>query len=99
MAGTGSKLTIAEAEYLKKIYGSETTLDQLVKRVQGNKIYECPKCHGEGKILKRINTAQYWECCESWKTVECTCDLCNGEGYTEHEYKPRMIQDGWEEAW
>lgn len=24
------------------------------------------------------------------------CDLCNGEGYTEHQYKPKMIQDGWE---
>ena len=23
-------------------------------------------------------------------------DWCNGEGYTEHQYKPKMIQDGWE---
>ena len=24
------------------------------------------------------------------------CNLCKGEGYTSHEYKPKMIQDGWE---
>ena len=45
---------------------------------------------------KRKNTAQYWECCDNWEYYDVQCDLCNGEGYTEHEYKPRMIQDGWE---
>lgn len=33
---------------------------------------------------------------EDWRYREVKCDLCNGEGYTEHEYKPKMIQDGWE---
>lgn len=42
------------------------------------------------------NTAEPWECCEQLKERKVTCDLCNGEGYTEHEYKPRMVQDGWE---
>ena len=32
---------------------------------------------------------------EGHKDVKC--DLCNAEGFTEKQYKPRMIQDGWEE--
>lgn len=81
-------------------YGKDTTLGELVKKIQGNKIYKCPKCGGRGYISKRYNAYppylpdSGWV--EDWKWKEIDCDLCKGEGYTEHEYKPRIVQDGWE---
>ena len=89
-------MKIHEAICLRDDYGGKTTLDDLVKRIQGNKIHRCPKCGGSGTIIKRVNRAQYWECCDDYVEKEVTCDLCNGEGYTEKIYKPRMVQDGWE---
>lgn len=88
-------MKIHEAIRLRNVYGGETTLDELVNRIQGDKIHRCPKCGGSGTIVKRVNRAQYWECCDDYKEVEVTCDLCNGEGYTEKRYEPRMVQDGW----
>lgn len=61
----------------------KTTFDDLVKLMQGNKIHRCPKCGGSGTIIKRVNRAQYWERCADYVEKEVTCDLCNGEGYTE----------------
>lgn len=89
-------MKIHEAICLRDDYGGKTTLDDLVKRIQGNKIHRCPKCYGKGIVIKMINRAQYWECCDRYEETKVTCDLCNGEGYTEKIYKPRMVQDGWE---
>lgn len=77
-------------------YGENATLRDVLKNVQGNKIHRCPKCGGSGVVHKRRNIAQYWECYDVWEDYDVQCDLCCGEGYTEHEYKPRMVQDGWE---
>lgn len=88
-------MKIHEAIYLRDTYGGKTTLDDLAKRIQENKIHRCPKCGGSGITIKRVNRAQYWECCDDYVEKEVTCDLCNGEGYTEKVYKPRMVQDGW----
>lgn len=58
---------------------------------------ECERC---GKVSVRYNAYPSglpdsgWV--EDWKYKDIECDLCHGEGYTEHEYKPRMVQDGWE---
>lgn len=85
---------------LAEKYGRNTTLGDLVRKIQGNKIYRCPKCNGSGKVNVRYNAYPSglpdsgWV--EDWKYKDIECDLCHGEGYTEHEYKPRMIQDGWE---
>ncbi len=89
-------MKVKEAIALMKEYGAKTTLGEVVKKVQGNKIHKCPKCGGTGTVTKKRNKAQYWECCDDWEYYEIMCDLCNGDGYTEHEYKPKMIQDGWE---
>lgn len=89
-------MKIHEAVSLMKDYGENTTLGDLVKKVQGKRIHKCPKCNGTWKVEKRRNKAQYWECCDDWEYYFTTCDLCNGDGYTEHEYKPKMVQDGWE---
>lgn len=77
-------------------YGENATLKDVLKNVQGNRKYQCPKCSGSGKITIRRNAAEYWECCDRYVDYSVVCDLCNGEGYTEHEYKPKMVQDGWE---
>lgn len=90
-------MKICEAVRLCKIYGEDTTLAELQKEIQGNKIHKCPKCSGTGKITKKRNKAQYWECCDDYEYYDVECDLCNGQGYTEHMYKPKMIQDGWEQ--
>ena len=88
-------MKIHEAIRLRNVYGGETTLNDLVSLIQGNRIHRCPKCGGSGTTIKRVNRAQYWECCDDYKEIEVTCDLCNGEGYTEKIYKPKMVQDGW----
>lgn len=77
-------MKIHEVIRLRNAYGGETTLDDLVKRMQGNKIHRCPKCGGNGIVIKRVNRAQYWECCDDYKEIKVTCNLCNGEGYTEN---------------
>lgn len=90
------KLTISQVEELRQCYGGETTIDQMLAHIQGKKTHRCPKCDGAGYIVETYNAAEPWDCCEQLKERKVTCDLCNGEGYTEHEYKPRMVQDGWE---
>ena len=55
-------MKIYEAICLRDDYGGKTTLDDLVKRIQGNKIHRCPKCYGKGIVIKMINRAQYLEC-------------------------------------
>ncbi len=71
-------MKIYEAICLRDGYGGKTTLDELVSQIQEDKIHRCPKCRGTGITIKRINRAQYWECCASYEDVEITCDLCNG---------------------
>ena len=66
-------MKIYEAICLRDTYGGETTLDDLVKLMQGNKIHRCPKCGGSGTIIKRVNRAQYWECCADYVEKEVTC--------------------------
>lgn len=89
-------MKICDVVRLCRTYGDNTTLAELQKEIQGNKIHKCPKCSGTGKITKKRNIAQYWECCDDYEYYDVECDLCNGQGYTEHMYKPKMIQDGWE---
>ena len=93
-------MKVNEAINLSKAYGEKTTLGEFVKIIQENKIHTCPKCNGTGTVSVKYNAYPSglpdsgWV--EDWKYKEVECDLCKGEGYTEHEYKPKMIQDGWE---
>lgn len=89
-------MKINDVKALIADYGENATLKDVLKNVQGNRKYQCPKCSGSGKITIRRNVAEYWECCDRYVDCSVVCDLCNGEGYTEHEYKPKMVQDGWE---
>jgi len=92
-------MTINEVKGLVDRYGADMTLGQVLIKVQGNKIYKCPKCEGKGFITIKYNSYPKglpdsgWVYEPAYRDVEC--NLCNGEGYTDHEYKPRMVQDGW----
>lgn len=91
-------MKIVEVTRLCEQYGENTTLGELRKKIQGKKIHKCPKCGGVGIICVKKDIAEAWECSSRWKYYDVKCDLCDGEGYTEHEYKPKMVQDGWEEV-
>ena len=60
----------------------------------------CPKCKGRGYVSKRYNAYPSglpdsgWV--DDWKKTDVECDLCKGHGWTEKEWKPKMVQDGWE---
>lgn len=94
-------MKIREVKELVDRYGSCVTLGQLLTKIQGNKLYECPKCKGNGFITIEYNGIPSWmdrsggfDYKAAYKDEKC--DLCGGEGYTDHEYKPRMVQEGWE---
>lgn len=97
--------TIAEQVNLlrevKKQYGNNIDCQKLIDRLIGSR-HKCPQCDGLGYTTQRYNA--YPSCLsdseygELWKYRNKTCDLCNGEGYTDCEYKPRMVQDGWVKA-
>lgn len=93
-------MKIHEVKTLISTYGEDATLSDVLKIVQGNKIHRCPKCKGAGKVSIRYNAYPSglpdsgWV--QDWKYKDIDCDLCGGEGYTEREYRPRMVQDGWE---
>ena len=86
---------------LRQKYG-DCTISELIKRVQGDYIYKCPKCNGRGYIKVEYNgypnglpdSDFAYEA--AYKDVEC--DICNAVGYTKKPMKPRMVQDGWEEV-
>lgn len=93
-------MTIGAIKDLISTYGANATLEEVLVKVQGNKIYKCPKCNGRGYETVEYNKYPSglpdsgWVYDPGYKNV--TCDLCKGEGYTAHEYKPKMVQDGWE---
>ena len=93
-------MTINQVKSLIDQYGEQATLGEILRKVQGDKVFKCPKCDGKGFIEVEYNgypsgLPDSGFVYEPAFTIE-NCDLCKGEGYTSHEYKPKMIQDGWE---
>lgn len=93
-------MKINEVKGLIEQYGEKATLGEILRKVQGNKIFKCPKCDGIGYVTVEYNCYPSglpdsgWVYQPGYKNKKC--NLCKGEGYTSHEYKPKMIQDGWE---
>lgn len=60
-------------------------------------LYQCPQCKGKGTIEKLSQSSGG---CGGWvqQYYTDTCPLCKGEGYTEKQYRPHMVQQGWEEV-
>lgn len=81
-------------------YGENTTLKDVLLSVQGDNKYLCPKCNGMGTITIEYNgypsglpdSGFVYEA--AYRKEEC--DLCKGQGYTNRQMKPHMVQDGWE---
>lgn len=64
--------------------------------------FKCPECKGNGTIKEKYNAYppgmpdSGWG--EDWKYRDVECKLCHGTGAVPKKMKPRMVQDGWEEA-
>ena len=93
-------MTINQVKGLINQYGEQATLGEILKKVQGNKVFKCPKCDGKGYVTVEYNcypsglpdSGFVYE--PAFRDEKC--NLCKGDGYTLYEYKPKMIQDGWE---
>ena len=73
-------------------YGEKATLRDIHHKLTFGK-YRCPKCNGTGSITEFIpGVCGYTP--DEYKHIKC--NLCYGKGYTHHEYKPKMVQAGWE---
>ena len=95
-------MKLHEVKSLINEYGGLTTLSEVFESY--NLPYECPQCNGSGVYSKKIikpyprgfpdsgwvpDTVEY---------VRSECTLCSGQGYTKEEYKPKLVQDGWEKS-
>jgi rubrerythrin len=95
-------ITIDDAVFLVNAYGENYTLGELLKRIQGDKIYKCPACMGRGKITEEYNAYPSglpdsgWVYEAGYRDKKCT--LCDGHGYTNKKYVPKMVQEGWVES-
>jgi len=93
-------MKIREIKELISSYGGEKTLNELLEAELSKTPYLCPKCNGEG--YNKVGYNAYPKglpdsgFVENWKYKNVECDLCKGKGYTEREYKPKMVQEGWE---
>lgn len=94
------ELKIHELIELENRYGASTTIRQLREIIQGSAVYQCPKCKGKGTVRIKYNAYPSGlpdsGFVEDWQYKDIKCDLCEGEGYTEVEYVPKYVQDGYE---
>lgn len=97
-------LKIKDVKELVDKYGKDKTLAEVLELVQGDRKYECPKCHGKGYTTVEYNKYPRnlpdsgWVYEPGYKDEQC--DLCNGQGYTRDKYQPKVkvINDGWEKV-
>ena len=87
-------MKIQQLEKLIARYGKQAKLIDVLNDVRGNRIYKCPKCEGTGVLVEKFNDyprglpdSDY-----TYKEGrrECSCDLCDGHGYTSKEFKPKF---------
>lgn len=89
-----------EAKDLENKFGSKTTLKDIFESFE--RPYRCPQCNGAGTYSKRTVKPYPKGLPDSgWVPdeiiyVPTTCELCDGHGWVDKEYKPKMVQDGWE---
>lgn len=94
----GKVETINLLKEIQSQFGNNIDCQKIIDKLIGNR-FLCPQCHGKGVIYQKRNTYPTnlpdsgWG--ERWEYIKEVCPLCKGEGYTEDEYKPRLIQDGW----
>ena len=96
-------MKIIEAESLRDKYGGQTTLNELVAILMGDKKYKCPNCLGNGYTMEEYNAYLFglpdsgYVYKPAYKEIKC--ELCNGVGYTSKKYVPNIVQTqkGWKE--
>lgn len=94
------RLKMHEIKKMIDLYGEDKTLGEMLSDYNLN--FTCPKCNGIGTFKKRVVTpypsglpdSGYVPPRITFEPIDC--DLCCGQGYTKKEYKPKMVQDGWE---
>ncbi|WP_086348766.1 hypothetical protein [Candidatus Enterococcus clewellii] len=90
-----------EAMKLIDEYGAHKTLQSVFESF--GREFECPQCKGTGFYQKKVIVPYPSGLPDSgWvpDTIEykrTECNLCGGHGWSDHEYKPKMVQEGWEE--
>ncbi|MFD1899230.1 hypothetical protein [Enterococcus termitis] len=90
-----------EIKKLIKFYSASATLGEIFEDF--GRPYECPQCEGTGFYQKKV-VVPYprglpdsgWVP-DSIEYKRSQCELCDGHGYSDKEYKPKMVQDGWQE--
>lgn len=84
-------MIIYELEQLISKHG-DVKISELISRLKGNKIHQCPKCNGLGYNKVKYNAYPSglpdsgWV--EDWRYKDVPCDVCDNFGYTEKELKP-----------
>lgn len=60
----------------------------------------CPQCNGTGTVREKYATDSLAVAtgCADWSYRDAECPLCKGTGAVSKKMKPKMVQDGWEEA-
>ena len=90
-------IKVRDIESLIFKYGADTKLSDVLEKLKTNWPYECPQCHGEGKVTIRVpHPNEHGGGDWGYITKEKTCELCNGVGRTEVKYAPKMEQVGWQ---
>lgn len=93
-------MIIRDIENLIYFYGGDTTLNQILESALEKTPYKCPKCEGKGTNSVKYNAYPKGlpdsGFVDDWRYKDVKCDLCRGQGYTDREYKPKIIQRGWE---
>lgn len=88
--------TLGNIENLIRKYGPDCTLKEAKSKYlfyKESRGYICPKCHGNGYIIKEYNTYPSglpdsgWVYKPGYDYSECS--LCHGDGYTTQKYKPK----------
>lgn len=89
-----------EAKQLIREYSATTTLKEIFESFE--RPFECPQCLGTGFYQKKIIVPyprgfpdSGWVP-DSIEYKRTKCELCDGHGWATKEYKPKMVQDGWQ---
>lgn len=80
-------------------YGDKP-LSEIIQELKGNNKFECPECKGLGCVSIKYNAYPQGLPDSGFvyepKYKRHKCSLCDGLGYTEYEFEPHYIQDGWQ---
>lgn len=77
---------------LRSYYGDEINCTEIINRLIGGR-HRCPQCGGTGQVEEKIWVTDHWDGHDEIRVKQCP--LCHGAGYTEDEYVPNMVQQGW----